>query len=277
MNETTGQPAYAANLSMLFAELPVNERAAAAVRQGFRLVESWWPFATAAATPGEIDSFGDSLDRAGVRLVLLNLTAGGSAAIDRGILTDQTAEADFEANLESVCLLLARTGCRTVHALYGNRIDPTAAAAEDAVALSRIVRVANRIAEFDGVVVIETLNTVSSPNYPLVDIERTASVVTEAARLSEHGNVSLLLDTYHLTVMGTDPALAVRRFGSLIGHVQFADAPGRGKPGTGTINFDEVLGALHDTGFSGYIGLEYDPTYPQSLADPAQHHTEETP
>lgn len=277
MNATTGQSEYAANLSMLFSELPVNERAAAAASQGFRLVESWWPFATAAATPREIDSFGDSLDRAGVRLVLLNLAAGGSSAVDRGILTDQTAEAEFEANLESACMLLKRTGCRTVHALYGNRLDPAAAAAEDAVALARIVRVADRVAELGAVVVVETLNAVTSPNYPLVDIEHTASVVTEAAKLSAHGNVALLLDTYHLTVMGTDPALAVRRFGPLIGHVQFADAPGRGRPGTGTIDFDAVLGALRDTDFSGYIGLEYDPTYPQSLADPAQHHTEETP
>jgi hydroxypyruvate isomerase len=61
--------------------------------------------------------------------------------------------------------------------------------------------------------------------------------------------------------MGTDPVLAIRRHGPLIGHVQFADSPGRGRPGTGGIDFDAVLGALREIGYTGLIGLEYDPLF----------------
>ncbi|XPP27564.1 MAG: hydroxypyruvate isomerase family protein [Leucobacter sp.] len=254
-------PRYAANLSILFSGLPLSERPAAAAERGFAYAESWWPFAGPAASEDELAAFCESFERAGVQLVLLNLTAGASNETGRGILTDPDAGAAFEANLASVCEILERTGCRVVNALYGNRLDPAHTEAEDALALERIVRLADRIAEYGATVVVETLNSLSSPSYPLVDIDRTAATVAAARSHCRHGNVALLLDTYHLTTMGRDPAEAIRRYGPLIGHVQFADAPGRGEPGTGAIDFTGVLSALDEIGFSGFVGLEYDPRF----------------
>ena len=263
-------PRYAANLSILFPDLPLAERPGAAAGLGFGYAESWWPFDGPAASEAELAAFCASFERSGVRLVLLNLTAGASNATGRGILTDPDAEADLEANLDSVGAILDRTGCRLVNALYGNRLDPAREAEEDALALDRIVRTADRLGEHGATVVIETLNSVSSPASPLVDIDRTAAVVADASARSRLGNVALLLDVYHLTTMERDPAEAIRRHGPLIGHVQFADAPGRGRPGTGGIDFDGVLGALREIGFAGFVGLEYDPRFraPAGAAGP---------
>jgi hydroxypyruvate isomerase len=250
---------YCANLSMLYGDLPVEERAAAAARSGFRLVESWWPFPSPVPEPDEVRGFCDSLVQAGVDLVALNLDAGDPAAGERGLLTQPAHEARFQANLEAVLDILERTGCRVVNALYGNRQATPDTLVQDHLALQRLVRVTDRVAEVGGTVVVETLNLADSPAFPLTDIDVTAETVRRANDLSAHGNVGLLLDTYHLATMGTDPVEAIRRLAPLIRHVQFADAPGRGRPGTGAVDFAAVEQALLDVGYDGFVGLEYDP------------------
>ncbi len=248
-----------ANLSMLFGDVPVADRPAKAAAAGFDRVESWWPFAAPVPDRTVVDGFCRSLDRAGVQLVSLNLDGGDTAAGDRGLLCIPGLGARVADNLDSVLGILERTGCRIVNALYGNR-DPRFGADEQArTGLRRLVRVADRMSGIGGIVVLETLNSVDSPRFPLTDIAVTAEIVRRANDLSRAGNVRLLLDTYHLATMGTDPAAAVHEFAPLIGHVQFADHPGRGRPGTGAVNFAAVERALTDVGYRGFVGLEYDP------------------
>lgn len=252
---------YSANLSILFADLPLEERAAAAAAHGFHLVESWWPFERPTADAAEISAFCRSLEDAGVQLVLLNLYGGSLSAGERGILTDPGAEAALAENLTAVCAILERTGCKLVNALFGNRQDPSHATQEDRLALDRIVQVADRIGEFGATAVIEMLNSRSSPRYPLTDIAKTVAIVAAARQRSRFQNTALLLDTFHLATMGVDPVEAIREYGPLIGHVQFADSPGRGRPGTGLIDFEAVRGALREIDYPGVIGLEYEPHF----------------
>lgn len=263
-----------ANLSILFGRAPVSDRPALAARHGYRWVESWWPFAEPDPAAQLIHEFCAGLDRAGVRLVALNLDGGDTAAGDRGLLCVPGAGDRVARNLERVLGILDSTGCRIVNALYGNR-DPRHGSEEQAgTALRRLVRVADAVADaVDGVVVVETLNAVDSPAFPLTDIQATARIVRRANQLTGSGNIRLLLDTYHLATMGTDPAAAVREFAGLIGHVQFADYPGRGRPGTGIVDFAAVERSLADVGYQGFVGLEYDPTVgpagPAASADAA--------
>lgn len=251
---------WSANLSMLHADLPLLERPAAAAADGFAYVESWWPFAPPVPPPGEVDDFCFALDAAGVRLVALNLDAGDTGAGERGLLSLPPHGPRVDDNLEAVVDILARTGCRVVNALYGNREAPYSPDDQDRTALRRLVRVADRVAALGAVVVVETLNQRDSPAFPLVDIEVTADVVRRANDASAHRNVGLLIDTYHLATMGTDPVAAIHRFAPLVRHVQFADAPGRGRPGTGAVDFAAVERALAEIGYDGYVGLEYIPT-----------------
>ena len=242
---------------MLFASLPVAQRPAAAAAAGFRYVESWWPFPGAVPRPQEVQRFCDALDDARVQLVALNLDAGDVGRGDRGLLSDPGAGRRFSANLEAAATVAARTGCRTVNALYGNRLAGHDPAQQDQSALERITAVARRMAALGGQVVIETLSRGGNPHYPLTDIAATARFVSQASQ----PNVGLLLDVYHLAAMGTDPVTAIRRYAPQLRHVQFADLPGRGRPGTGALDFAAIEQALLDVGYDGFVGLEYDPGY----------------
>jgi hydroxypyruvate isomerase len=209
--------------------------------------------------PQEIRRFCDALDGAQVQLVALNLDAGDLERGDRGLLSDPGAARRFTANLDAVADLLGHTGCRTVNALYGNRLAGHDPAQQDRTALDRITTVASRLAALGGQVVIETLSRRDNPHYPLTDIAATARFAGLAARQAPAPNVGLLLDVYHLAAMGTDPVAAIYRYAPLIRHVQFADSPGRGHPGTGALDFTAIEQALLDVGYDGFVGLEYDP------------------
>lgn len=262
----SGELRTSANLSMLYADLPVDDRPAAAAGDGFEYVESWWPFDTPAPEEGRVDSFCRALNRAGVQLVALNLDTGDPRDGERGLLSIPRHVARVESNLEAAADVVARTGCRIVNALYGNRVPDAGPGEQDRLALRQVVRVADRLGGLDATVVIETLNLVDSPHYPLTDIAASAAFVRRANAASRRGNVRLLLDTYHLATMGTDPAAAVRDHGPLIGHVQFADFPGRGRPGTGEIDFAAVEKELHAAGYGGFVGHEYHPKTGEATA-----------
>jgi hydroxypyruvate isomerase len=207
----------------------------------------------------EVDVFCDALAAAGVRLVALNLDTGDPGDGDRGLLSIPGLDKRVLDNLEVVMHILERTGCRVVNALWGNHEAPYAADDQYRTGFRRLVRVADRLAAIGACAVVETLNLRDNPAFPLTDIRLTADVVSRANAHSRLGDIGLLLDTYHLAVMGTDPVVAIRKYGPLIRHVQFADAPGRGRPGTGSVDFSAVEKALLHIGYTGYAGLEYDP------------------
>jgi hydroxypyruvate isomerase len=250
-----------ANLSILYSGLPANERPRAAAADGFAYAESWWPFSTPTPDSGELQEFCAAFESAGVELVALNLDHGDAAAGDRGLLAHPRHGKRVEENLETVAGLVGRTSCRIVNALYGNRLPELDADSQEQYWMGQIVRVADRLADVGATVVVETLNLVDSPLFPLTDIAVTADLVRRANLRCRHQNVRLLLDTYHLATMGTDPVAAVRAYGPLIGHVQFADHPGRGRPGSGAIDFVGIERELRAIGYGGFIGYEYDPAF----------------
>src|SRR4051812_9031004 len=109
----------AANLSLLFTEVPFLERFAAARAAGFASVECWWPFRTADPGPAEVDGLLGAIDRAGVRLVGLNLFGGDLAAGERGIISHPERTAQLRASLAVAARVAGATGCGVFNALYG--------------------------------------------------------------------------------------------------------------------------------------------------------------
>ena len=75
-------------------------------------------------------------------------------------------------------------------------------------------------------------------------------------------NVAFLADLYHLAMMGEDLAVTLSAHRDRIAHVQVADVPGRGAPGTGTLDFEPLFAQLAAQGYAGSVGLEYLPTDP---------------
>lgn len=81
------QPRYTVNCSILFTDLPLLERPAAARAAGFDGVEFWWPFASSTPELGEVDAFVTAICEAGVQLTGLNFNAGDMPTGDRGLVS----------------------------------------------------------------------------------------------------------------------------------------------------------------------------------------------
>ncbi|MFC4944080.1 hydroxypyruvate isomerase family protein [Pseudonocardia sp. GCM10023141] len=242
---------YAVNCSILFTELPLLERPAAAAAAGFDAVEFWWPFPTAAPGDAEVEAFARAVEDAGVALVGMNLTGGDMAAGERGLASLPGREREFRDSVDVAAGLGKRLGIEVFNALYGNRAEGVDARDQDDLAEQNLTRAA---ALLPGTVVIEPLSGVAT--YPL----RTAADALAVIDRVGAPNVALLFDLYHLAVNGDDLAAVIADHAARIGHVQIADAPGRHEPGTGTIPFDRYLAALTGAGYSGRIALEYLPT-----------------
>ena len=242
---------YVANLSILFKEVPLLERAAAARQAGFTDVEYWWPFDAAVPARDEVDAFVRSLD--GVRLRGLNFYAGDMAAGDRGLVSWIGREAEFADSLVVALGIAERTGCRSFNALYGNRLDGEDPAKQDDLARVHLTTAAEAATKIGAQLVVEPLS--GADRYPLKTAADVVAVLDDLGR----GNVRLLADLYHLAVNGDDlDALAATHI-SRIGHVQIADAPGRHQPGTGSLDLDGHLRKLQDAGYDGFVGIEYVP------------------
>jgi hydroxypyruvate isomerase len=246
------------NLSILFTEVPLLERPSEAAAAGFDAVELWWPFAEPVPPDRDLVALQRALEDAGTTLVGLNFDAGDMASGDRGLLSVPVWSDRFRANIE-VAIGFARTvGCKTLNALYGNRIDGVDPDVQDELALENIALAARAAAKAGATIVVESLNSFESPRYPLV---RAADALRIIERLRAGGvdNVAFLCDFYHLYRMGENLFDLVTELTSRIGHVQVADAPGRHQPGTGDIAFANLFGALKAGGYEGYVGCEYRP------------------
>ncbi len=249
------------NLSILFTELPLLERPAAAAAAGFTAVELWWPWA-GSPTPerSELDALKNAIEDAGVRLTGLNFYAGQLPGPDRGALSIPGQESErFRANVDVVAGFAQSLGCTALNALYGNRVDGVAPAEQDALALENLALAARAADRIGAVLLVETLNRRESPRYPLVSAPAGVGVVDKVNATTGLGNARFLMDLYHLSMNGEDLPSVIERYAAKTGHVQIADNPGRGAPGTGSLPLEDLLEQLGKAGYEGWVGLEYKP------------------
>ncbi|GGX94296.1 TIM barrel protein [Streptomyces minutiscleroticus] len=249
------------NLSILFTELPLLRRPAAAAAAGFGAVELWWPWVdTPVPDRAELDALRRAIEDAGVRLVGLNLYAGRLPGPDRGALSVPGEEsARFRANIDAAADFAGSLGCGALNALYGNRVEGADPAAQDALALENLVLAARAADRIGAVLLIETLNAPESPHYPLVTAAAGVELADRVDEASGLGNARFLMDLYHLSVNGEDLPAVIDRYAARTGHVQIADNPGRGAPGTGSLPLEDLLDRLREAGYDGWVGLEYKP------------------
>ena len=249
---------YEVNCSILFTELPLLERPAAARAAGFDVVEFWWPFAEAVPSDRDVDAFVAAVRDAGVQLAGLNFFAGDMPGGDRGLVSWPARSAEFRDNIDATVGIGERLGCQAFNALYGNRIDGVTAEQQDEVGAENLALAARAAARIGGTVLIEPVS--GTPAYPLLTAADALEVMERVQAAAGVGNLGLLADLYHLAVNGDDVDKVIADNTPRIAHVQIADHPGRNEPGTGSLPLDRQLADLETRGYTGWVGLEYKPS-----------------
>ncbi|WP_035841085.1 hydroxypyruvate isomerase family protein [Kitasatospora azatica] len=248
------------NLSILFSELPLLERPAAAAAAGFTAAELWWPFGTQ-TTPAEaeLDALRKAFTDAGVRLTGLNFLDDLSVGA-KGTASVPAERERFRENIAVAAELAASLGAGALNAIYGNRVEGVDPAEQDALALENLVLAARAAHSIGAVLLIEALNRNDAPDYPLHTAAAAVEVVDKVNAATGLGNAKFLCDFYHLAVNGEDLNAVIDTYADRIGHVQIADNPGRNEPGTGELDLAALLERVTAAGYTGPVGLEYKPS-----------------
>lgn len=250
---------YAANVSMVFVDLPFLRRFDAAAAAGFETVEFHWPSAEQLAGRS-LGQLARLIRSTGLQVGLFNLDGGDFSAGWRGLAGVPEARAAFRANLPVAVDLAVQLGCKKVNALAGNAVSDQARPAQVEILVDGLAEAAEFAAPADVSVALEALNPHDFPDYLVPNSTTALGVVSRTGR----PNVSYQLDVYHAVAAGEDVVAVIQTATGRIGHVQFADFPGRREPGTGSLDWADILRALDDAGYDDWIGLEYNPTDPAS-------------
>jgi hydroxypyruvate isomerase len=240
----------AANLTMMFQELPFLDRIDAAAAAGFSAIECVMPYV---ASPGEI---AERLQRHDLTMALFNMPPGDWAAGERGFGADPSRVEDFAASIDTTIEYAEATGCKTVHLMAGKIPADADHAQWNAILVHNIRRAAEALMPKGIAIVLEPINTrVDIPGY---FYDTTAAVLAVIDEAGVEG-VKLLYDIYHMQIMEGDLARTIERLLPRIGHIQLADNPGRNEPGSGEINYPWLLSRLDALGYAGWVGCEYKP------------------
>ena len=242
-------PRFAANLSMMFNEVPFLDRFAAARKAGFEGVEFLFPYDFPAT---EIRA---RLNGEGLTQALFNMPPGDWANGERGLASLPGRQGEFREAVKKALDYAAVLDCRHVHCLAGippGNLAPGTAAALYAANLAWATEQASPA----GVkLVIEPINHRDMPGYFLNTQDQAAAVIDAIGR----ERLGLQFDVYHVQITEGDISKRMERLMPIIAHMQIADVPARNEPGTGEIGWTYVFRRMDELGYQGWVGCEYRP------------------
>ena len=242
-------PRFAANLTMLFNEVPFLDRFERAAHAGFDAVEFLFPYAYPVA---EIKS---RLVANKLQLVLHNLPAGDWDGGERGIACLPDRVDEFRASVAQAISYGTVLGVPQINCLAGK----TPAGVSDAVVRKTFVEnlrfAAAALKEAGIKLLIEPINFYDIPGFYLNRSAQGLAIIDEVGS----DNLFLQYDIYHAQRMEGELIATMTKQLARIAHIQLADNPGRNEPGTGEINYERVFAALDAIGYPGWIGCEYKP------------------
>ncbi|MDO8032053.1 hydroxypyruvate isomerase [Janthinobacterium sp. SUN128] len=242
-------PNFAANLSMMFTELPFLDRFAAAREAGFDAVEFLFPYAV------ETRQIAMRLERHQLQLAVFNFPPGDWEHGERGIACDPRRGEEFRGNVQLALNYALALGAKQLHCMAG--IVPPGMSLERArQSLIGNLQFAADACRPHGInVLIEPINRYDMPGYFLNHSQQAADIIADCQR----SNIFLQYDVYHMQRMEGELSNTIRAMLPLIRHIQIADTPGRHEPGTGEINYRHVFKLLDQIGYAGWVGCEYRP------------------
>jgi hydroxypyruvate isomerase len=242
-------PKFAANLSMMFNELPFLARFAAAAEAGFSGVEYLFPYEFPA------DVIAAELAKCRLANVLFNLPPGNWAAGERGTTCLPGREQEFRDGLGLALQYAKQLGVTRLHAMAG--IVPGGISHDDARAtyIANLKYAAAELARHDMSLLIEAINTRDIPCFFLNTQAQAYAILKEVGA----GNLQMQMDLYHMQIMEGDLATKLIQYASHCGHIQIAGVPGRNEPDAGEVNYAFLFEQLDAIGYSGWVGCEYRP------------------
>lgn len=244
-------PRFSANISMLFAERELLDRPAAAAESGFEAIEIQFPYARSA------EDWQRAIEAAGLAVSVINLPVGDMLAGGPGLAATPGRQAEFAEAVLTARDFAAALRPRNVNVLSGYPERHGHERGRCLETLAENLRVAaESMGEIGVGVVVEAVNTVDRPGFLLSTSEQALEVIDHA----EHANLSLEHDLYHMDIMEGRLIARLEEIAPRIGHIQFADNPGRHEPGTGTIDFPAVFAALDRLEYDGWAAAEYLPS-----------------
>lgn len=242
-------PTFAANLSRMFADVPLPNRVELLATVGFRHAEYQFPY-------DEIDpdALADVLMTNGITLDLINAPCGDRKAGERGIAAIDGRQQDFLDSMETAIDFATTVRCRAIHVMSGV-VDETAQDFAISVLVDNLKLACPMAAEAGIDLVIEPINGIDAPGYLMQRAAQARAVMA----MVDAPNLFLLFDAYHALMNGEDPMEGLRAHFDVIRHIQIAGYPGRNEPGTGTYDPAPFFELCDTLGYTGVIGCEYDP------------------
>lgn len=239
----------AANLTMLFTEQPLLERIVAAAAAGFDGVEIQFPYEVPALR------LKDELARAGMPLVLMNFPGGDFASGGPGLAAVPARQQAFDEALQEALSYAAMVRPQLVNVLPGRLAEGLAREEAMVTLIGNIRKAAEAFQVLNIGVVSEAINPIDMPGFLVNTPQHLQQLLADV----DHDNFRAQLDIYHMARQGIDPVAAIDMLAGQIGHVQFADCPGRGAPGSAEMDFVAVREALEKTAYRGWLSAEYRP------------------
>lgn len=242
-------PRFAANLSMMYTELPFLERFGACAADGFAAVEFLFPYAF---DPARIR---DELDRHGLKQVLFNAPPGDFEAGERGLAGLPGRRDEFRRGIDLAIEYARVLDCERIHVMAGLLHHPGDRVAQREAYVDNVGWAAHRMAAHGITALIEPINPRDMPGY-LLNTQADAHAILERIGAP---NLKVQMDLYHCQIVEGDLEMRIRRHIDQVGHMQIAGVPHRHEPDVGEVNYPYLFRLLDDLGYPGWIGCEYRP------------------
>ncbi len=240
----------AANLSLMFTEVPLLERFELAANAGFKTVEIQFPYHE------KIEDLVAAKQAANVEVCLINVPAGDLMVGGEGLACVPGEEEEFGKALR-LCYKYAKAlNVKLVNVLPGRCLDASKEGEYLNVLIHNLHKAAAAFAKYDILVTFEAVNTKDMPHFLIHSTQQMLDVITDV----DHDNLKMQFDVYHMQIMDGHVDEALQHYGHLIGHIQFADVPGRGEPLSGNLNFHSIFEDIKYSHYHGYVAAEYKPT-----------------
>lgn len=242
-------PKFAANLTMMFNEVPFPQRFAAAAKAGFAAVEFLFPYDY---PPAEVARW---LQEAGLKNALFNMPPGDWAAGERGVASLPGREEEFRAGVARAIEYARALGTPSIHAMAGLLPSGADRKRHREVFVANLRHAAKVLAGEGLTLLIEPINSRDIPGY-FLNTQAEAHAIREEV---DQPNLKVQMDFYHAQIVEGDLSVTLRKHIAHVGHVQIASVPDRHEPDEGEIDYGHIFRLLDELGYPGWVGCEYRP------------------